>query len=308
VLRSRVGVALFVALPWTWFLVRDTAPFMEVVAVTMPALGAAVLVLLAASAPTRRGRVLVPLAASTAVMVAVAIALPRLPAPGAPPTASILTLGAANVTGDNPLGGDVVDALVSADAEVIVLLEANPHAVRAVEALADDYPYVEVAEELGLSRVMVVSQYPLERIPLPDELATGRLVEVEVAAPQPFTLMAAHLPRPWAATTSTQATPADQQRLIADLADHIEGIEGPVVLAGDLNANDRGVGYRTLLGEGRLRDATRTGWAATTSLKWWPLLLRIDHVMTRGLCSADATDISLPGSDHRGLVLQIGSC
>ncbi|MGF1666562.1 MAG: endonuclease/exonuclease/phosphatase family protein [Acidimicrobiia bacterium] len=108
-----------------------------------------------------------------------------------------------------------------------------------------------------------------------------------------------------------QQHPGDTRRparLIADLADHVAGIEGPVVVAGDLNANDRGVGYRTMVIDGRLRDAIRTGWASTTSLKWWPLLLRIDHILTRGMCSADADDVMLPGSDHRGLVVAIGSC
>ncbi len=281
---------------------------MEVVAVAIPVLGVAAVVLLSLAMWTPRGRSLAAVAVSTALMVAVSIVLPRLPEPGPGPTGSSITVASANVTGDNRLGGEVVETLTHLNADVIVLLEANPHALRAVASIDEVYPYVEVADELGLSRVMVVSRFPLERLALPNDLSTGRLVEVAVAAPEPFTLVAAHLPRPWRSTSSTQATPEDQQRLIADLADHVAGIEGPVVVAGDLNANDRGVGYRTMVIDGRLRDAIRTGWASTTSLKWWPLLLRIDHILTRGMCSADADDVMLPGSDHRGLVVAIGSC
>jgi endonuclease/exonuclease/phosphatase (EEP) superfamily protein YafD len=306
--RSRVGVAVFAALPWSWFLVRDAAPLMEVVAVALPVVGVAAVLLMAVSMWTRRGRSFAVIAISTALMVAVSIVLPRLPQQAPDPTESAITVASANVTGDNPLGGEVVETLTNLDADVIVLLEANPHALRAVASITEGYPHVEVADELGLSRVMVVSRFPLQRLALPNDLSTGRLVEVMVAAPEPFTLVAAHLPRPWRATSNTQATPEDQQRLIGDLAEHVAGIEGPVVVAGDLNANDRGVGYRTLIRGGRLRDAIRTGWAATTSLKWWPLLLRIDHVLTRGMCSADANDVTLPGSDHRGLVVEIGTC
>lgn len=295
-----------VALPWSWFLVRDLASVMEVVAVGLPLLGVASVLGSVAGLISKVARRALPFTLSTILMVTTAVVLPRIPDPGPTPVDRTMRMASANLTGENRLAGEGVMALARSGADVLVLLEANPHALDAVGALAAEYPFVESGTLLGFSRVMVVSRFPLEQVELPAELETGRIVAVEVSAPEPFTLFAAHLPRPWRTTSDTQATPAEQQRLITSLTDHVAGVDGPLVLAGDLNATDRGMGYRTLTAS--LTDVIRTDWASTTSSKWWPLLLRIDHVLARGLCASAANAVPLPGSDHRGLSVTLGAC
>jgi endonuclease/exonuclease/phosphatase (EEP) superfamily protein YafD len=105
-----------------------------------------------------------------------------------------------------------------------------------------------------------------------------------------------------------QLRPPARQALLESLGDWLATLENPVILAGDLNSTDRGVGYRTLLGRADLIDAMRVTWASTTSTKWWPLLLRIDHVLVRGICPSSARNTALEGSDHRSVVAELAFC
>lgn len=305
--RSRVGLLVVAAMPWMWFAVRDAGPWMEVVAVTLPLLGVASIGGAALLATLGRSRLARTLLISTAGMALVACVIPRLP--GSEPASRIdLTVASANLTGDNARSGDDVGDLLDLDPDILVLLEANVHAARRFDDVEGQLPNAILAPLRGKSRVAVFSRYAIELIEPPESVATPRIVAVRVDAPEPFTLIAAHLPRPWFSTSLSEATPKDRQARVVELADWLATLEGRVVLAGDLNSTDRGIGYRTLLETGNLVDAMRVEWASTTSTKWWPLLLRIDHVLVRGLCPVTSFNRALPGSDHRAIVAQLGAC
>ncbi|MDH4115869.1 MAG: endonuclease/exonuclease/phosphatase family protein [Acidimicrobiia bacterium] len=292
-----------VAAPWSWFAVRDLTAWTEVAAIGMPLIGAGCLaaLLLPRSRRLRLGLV------STIVMVLVATLLPRSPAPLPPPTGETVRIMSVNVTGDNRLAGDALIDAAEADPDVIVVLEANPAAMKRLPELAERYPHSIVNENVYRTTLVVLSKYPLT--PIESEALTGRrLRAVTVDAPLSFTLIAAHLRRPWFYNGTSEALPPTRQRLVEDFSEAIRSISGPVVVAGDLNASDRGIGYRTVLEVGGLQDAMRSGWASTTSRKWWPFVLRIDHILVRGLCSEDDQVVPLTGSDHVGVVATVGSC
>jgi endonuclease/exonuclease/phosphatase (EEP) superfamily protein YafD len=93
----------------------------------------------------------------------------------------------------------------------------------------------------------------------------------------------------------------------------LENIQGgqPMVLVGDYNSSPAWPAYRMI--RKHLRDgvkdwATRTGnrtgrtWSYTAGM---PKLLRIDHVMVRGVELADVQVVNIAGSDHRALVADL---
>jgi endonuclease/exonuclease/phosphatase (EEP) superfamily protein YafD len=307
-MAARLVRAVLVASPWAWFVVGDlTAPF-EVVAIVLPAVGAAALVAGLVLAVARRWTAVMAMV-SVAAMTAAATLLPRRPLDIPSPPVAQVTLVSANLAVDNPTTQESVRAVVELVPDIAVSLEAN---LGAVVSLADTYPYVVTGEPGVRSQVAVHSWYRLEPLDLPAP-AGAQVVPVRVHHPQmTLTLFAVHLPRPWirgSTERAYQATVFDQQRIVDELAATIATVEGPVVVAGDLNLTDRGRGYHRLVGGAGLVDLVRSGWGPTTSVKWWPLALRIDHILARGgVCAADPATVELPGSDHVGLAVALGPC
>ncbi len=304
---SRLRAGLWILLPWIWFVIRDLGSWMEVVAIALPAIGLVALV--GAGFETLSGRrgIRQWSLASMALMATTAILLPRVPTTTASASTEV-TLVTANLTGDNPRAGDSIDRLLAIDPDVLVLLEANADVVARSREIETALPFRALTPVVVWSQVAVFSRYEFEQLELPDSIDTDKILALRIDAAEPFTLIAAHLPRPWLVRTPSDDTPAGRQALMVRFADWIGSLDGPVVLAGDLNATDRGVGYRTLLDQGELTDLIRVNWAPTTSTKWWPLLLRIDHVLVRGFCAAGADTVPLEGSDHIGLEARIGRC
>jgi endonuclease/exonuclease/phosphatase (EEP) superfamily protein YafD len=314
--RRPLLVLIAVAAPWGWFAVRDRLAVFEVVAIAMPLIGAvaglAAIVTARVGIPGRRAGVVLFLLSIGAV-AATATVLPRTPVTTGRPGSERLYLVSANLAADNPDAGEVIRGLASGFPDVIVTVETNEEAILALADLEDEYPFVELGPEGVRSRVVVYSKYPLTALPPLPDVDFAQVLPVEVAAESgTFTLFASHLPRPWLTGsngTAYQATLAEQQAIVAGFAGAVAATEGPVVVAGDLNLTDRGRGYRTLLDVAGLTDVVRDEWAGSTSLRWWALVLRIDHVLAGGgMCGASPARLTLPGSDHRGLWVELGPC
>jgi endonuclease/exonuclease/phosphatase (EEP) superfamily protein YafD len=77
----------------------------------------------------------------------------------------------------------------------------------------------------------------------------------------------------------------------------------PVVVFGDLNLTPYSPVFAQLLRAAGLRDAGRNaGWQPTWMASFWPLALRIDHVLvTPGICVQQIRTGPSIGSDHRPL-------
>lgn len=92
---------------------------------------------------------------------------------------------------------------------------------------------------------------------------------------------------------------------LADLRDEAAAVDLPLVVAGDLNADRDHAAFRDLLDTG-LRDAhdSRGRGLART----WPAsmpVLRLDHVLVRGLTVLDVREARIPGSDHLAVVADL---
>ena len=83
---------------------------------------------------------------------------------------------------------------------------------------------------------------------------------------------------------------------------------GPVLVGGDFNATPDTAQFRRLLSGGFHNAAEQAGAGMTRSYpadRWCPPLIAIDHVLTRGAVARSAKTLSVPGSDHRGVLVTV---
>jgi endonuclease/exonuclease/phosphatase (EEP) superfamily protein YafD len=81
----------------------------------------------------------------------------------------------------------------------------------------------------------------------------------------------------------------------------------PTVLLGDLNLSPDAPAFGRLLGDGGLRDVVSgLEWRPTWQAGFWPLALRIDHVLvTEEICVERAEVGTAIGSDHRPVIARL---
>jgi endonuclease/exonuclease/phosphatase (EEP) superfamily protein YafD len=304
--RRWVWPLLLAVAPWLWFAVRRFGPELDLVAIFFPAAAVAAALVCALNAALRRRlRYAVP-AASFLVCAVVAIWFPRTPHATAAPVDPFV-LVSANVFIDNPTPSAAARSLADRQADVLVLVEATQELRDALTGSLVGYAHATRGEARGedLGELDIYSRWPLEPRERFQDLPKSAAFAVTVDRPgAPFGLVAVHLPNPLHEISFPDHL-AMTQRLLADA--HAGG--GPVVLAGDFNTSDRTHAYGALTTS--TRDAMRTTWAvATYGSGFFRLLaLRIDYVLEPPTwCSAGATTFEIPGSDHRGVSVSLGTC
>lgn len=196
------------------------------------------------------------------------------------------------------------------DADIVVLPESS------------DAQASAVAEATGLELVQSVSTRTrgggTALLVRPSWLVDGSVADLHltrhqnpVAAldgvpdgPGPFTVMGVHTNAPAHGDLVGGWT-----REMRDLRDWASGVDGPVVLAGDFNATTAHPELRRLTsgtgGADALTDCGGGLFAAPT----WPRagapspvpVLRLDHVLVRGMTCAASGVAGVPGSDHAGV-------
>jgi endonuclease/exonuclease/phosphatase (EEP) superfamily protein YafD len=293
-----IGPAIFSALPWAWFAIRDLGPAMDAVAFALP-LGSAILAIatLGLAIFSRKMRfALVSL--SLAVFTAAVVVAPRLAQPSPAPIAPFRLVSVNTFLG-NEWTLTAARTLAAEQPDVLVAVETSqPMRVALRLSIPADH-----SAQLG--NQIVFARWPVsEPLPIPGVSQTAGM-RVEVARPGlPFVLYAVHVPNPLD-ETSFSAHAATIERLLQSA----QGEHLPVILAGDFNMTDRSTSYRAL--DGAMRDAMRSSFAATTYDRWqWALLqLRIDHVFVSDqLCDIDGSTFTVPGSDHDALEVDLGAC
>ncbi|WP_108664644.1 endonuclease/exonuclease/phosphatase family protein [Euzebya rosea] len=313
--------ALALLLPWSILLLPRVPVVGELVGVLLPVIGLAAAVAAVwvhrRRPPAVDGRAVptVVAAATLALACVAGTVLPWTPMDLDAPRGPTVEIVSANIRSAND-GDAATDELLATGADVVVTVETP---ILAIEGLQAVYPHRTTALPRRLGGVTVWSRYPLQRLPDLDGLQEARSVVVRVDAPAPFVLVAMHLPRPWATSrglvgdpphaTRYEADLLTQQRLAESLAAGLADVEGPVVVAGDLNLTDRGYGYRQLTTV--VDDVIRSSWALPTSTKplFLPLRLRIDHIMVGGgWCGRSRGHVPLPGSDHDAIGAAVGPC
>ena len=268
---------------------------------SVPALLAAVVLMLGAMLLRLRIAAGVGVAATLGLMIATAPqAFPGGPRPRA--DTAIVRLYSANLYYRNNDVAAVRRSVEAADADIVVLIELGQDPAARIDEILAGYPYRAASMRLdqtrGPSRSVVASRWPMTQWPdRPDGLHdVGAVVRTPIG---PLNVIGVHLTRPWpfqyqwGQITQTMA-----------LEKVVEGRTGPTVVAGDFNSVSTGRIGRQVKGDIGLHPAP--GFPGT-----WPqglpapLGVAIDQVYASPDLAFVSRRLGRPtGSDHRPMVTE----
>ncbi|MGK0480667.1 MAG: endonuclease/exonuclease/phosphatase (EEP) superfamily protein YafD [Planctomycetota bacterium] len=231
----------------------------------------------------------------------------REPAPAGGEGTVELRVLALNVLSENHDYQRVSDWIISEDADVLVLQETHRLWVDQMEASLGDYTRLETAtvreDNFGLSIYVrrTVEVGPIEVLQDP---ASVPWIDVELThGGRAFHLVAIHTVPPLG-----QKAARDRRTHLEAMADRVEATEGPVVVAGDLNATIWSKDLARVLDGGRLRPSSlgflpRGSWPSSL---WFTGMILIDHFLVTSSVTVKEHRIGIDvGSDHRGIVADL---
>ena len=222
-------------------------------------------------------------------------------------TRTDLTVMTANLrfgTGDPTT---VVRTAADRNVGVLVLEEVTPTELAALDraGLSELLPHRAGRPATTAEGTMVFSRYVLDNEGALT-LVNGGLA-VDVAAPEPFRLLAVHTAQPLNQHGPWHDDLREVRRQAATAVD-----AGPTMVVGDFNATRDHRAFRSILGLG-LRDAAEqgnSGWQPTWPTRWRAGYLRpvitIDHVLvSKAFAAVRTTAVDVEGTDHRALVADL---
>ena len=216
-----------------------------------------------------------------------------------------------NLWGVNVDATGFADSLRYLDPDIVCAQELAPTAAAVLEDL---YPHGELYPETDFRGMGIALRNP------------GKLSSIEMA--QKNALVAVLEPDDWPtlnevleivnlhfAAPGPRRIPSQlraRRRQLAAFDQYLRDAPSrPRLLVGDLNSTPLWPLYRRMTAQftdahreiaRQFRRAPRRTWGPTHS---WPRLLRIDHVLTRGVQISDLWVVPIPGSDHSGVVFDL---
>ncbi len=219
-----------------------------------------------------------------------------------PATAPRLRVVTANVLMSNAELDRLAQDVLVQTPDIVVFEELTQDLETAAPALAEAYPY-RVATETPW--VTLASRWPLEdaRVLTIADADRGRdlLAASVVVDGARVALVAVHFMPPL--NDEAYRTNAAQR---AVLQAEVDATDGPLMVVGDFNATTLSPSFARLLAGTGLRIATSSRLAEPTYYAYGRFGVRIDHVLVRGVTVAEEAAFDLTGSDHRGLVVEVG--
>lgn len=198
----------------------------------------------------------------------------------------------------NILGGNLdlraVEARIRAvDADIVVLVEYTPVHTPVGFALEDVYPsQVDCAQERGCRMALFAKQPFLDAGTAGREQHSPPIVRARFAADggrPAFTVAGTHVLRPFDGGDW-------QQQDLRDVAAALNGMEGPLVVAGDFNATPWSIALTDFRAAAGLCGAP--GYRPSWPVWLGSLGLPIDHVLVSEGLSIEAETVEPAGSDH----------
>jgi endonuclease/exonuclease/phosphatase (EEP) superfamily protein YafD len=191
--------------------------------------------------------------------------------------------------------------------DVLSVEELSPGEVSRLDAagIRAVLPYRFVNPHEGGDGIGLFSRFPLTDESYDNQHFGLGIESAQAAGPTgPITLYAVHLTPPWPYPSHDWVSEIARLRTMLRQAPASE----PLLVGGDFNASYDNAQFRALLGRG-IDDAGRASGAGIVATypadRFFPPLLGIDHVLTRGLATTDADTVALPGSDHRALLARL---
>jgi endonuclease/exonuclease/phosphatase (EEP) superfamily protein YafD len=202
--------------------------------------------------------------------------------------------------GNRPNGKRIADWLIASGADVIYLMEAGP-VTDEMPRLRQTYPYTVGCEAGRECSTVMLSKTPLTETGIhslssvwPNRLIVAKTTIKGTA----INLVQAHMVKPYFDDF------AEGEAWV--LANGINKLDGPVLLAGDFNAAAWSANIDNLRKAASL--VPPPNYPATWPIRLGPLGVPIDNVFTRAplvITQIEAMDDAM-GSNHRGLVAEIG--
>lgn len=244
-------------------------------------------------------------AAAPPVLLAMSWLLPGTlgPRAGAQGPATLRVLSS-NVLMVNPDPAGLLEEVFGSGADVVVLQEYSPRFSAEAAQHSEAYPYALERPAEHSFGYAVFSRFPLDDVEeTPLEGVT--LLEFTVRTPEgPVRMANVHALPPISGNAALWHAELDA------LGARYAATEGPLVLAGDLNATRHHPSFARLLDRTGLADAhAEVGRAAATTwpngLFGWVPGLRLDHVLVRGLEVVDVWEGRPIGTDHNPVIADL---
>lgn len=207
-----------------------------------------------------------------------------------------------NMLHGNPGTAEAARHVAGLEPDVVVLIEATASQVQAfTTALPGWYAIAEPRDDaFGIA---VLSRRPPSsaRVIMPGPRWMPAIELVLPLGGQQVTIYAVHPPPP-----IDEAHARTRDELLRTVSRWAAEREGPVIVAGDLNATPWSAPLRELLDEGPLRSTQRFGLHATWPSRLGALGIPIDHVLVSGSLHPVRRSIEPGfGSDHRMVVVEL---
>ena len=213
------------------------------------------------------------------------------------------TVATANVEFSNEDHAAFLGWLDAHPADLLVVQEVTAAWAETLAGRAA-YPHYELLSREDPYGIAVLSRWPLESVEQVDLAGDGlpSFTGVVRVAGQPVRFLALHTH--WPVMPDLARARDASLQAAAGIA---RGDAAPVVLLGDLNLTPDAPEFHRLLEESGLEDVLQgQGWHPTWLAGFWPLALRIDHVLASpALCVEQAEVGPEVGSDHRPVTARL---
>jgi len=208
----------------------------------------------------------------------------------------VVTVAAANVLYSNSQREPLLDWLETRPADIVILQEVTEAWARDLAARTA-YPNQHLLPREDAYGIGVLSRWPLEAVSPVDLAGDGlpSITGVALVGTQRVRFLGMHTR--WPVVPSLARLRDEALRGAADLA---QASDLPMVMLGDLNVTPDSPAFERLLHSSALRDALAgRQWRPTWQADFWPLALRIDHILVSpGMCVEQASVGPPVGSDH----------
>jgi len=188
-------------------------------------------------------------------------------------------------------------------ADLVVVQEVTPAWAKSLEAVAG-YPHRSLVARNDAYGIGVLSRWPLESLRSLDLAGDGHpsLAGDAIVDGQRVHFLAVHAR--WPVLPSLARS---RDRALHRIAVLVRAQSGPTVVLGDLNLSPDSPAFGRLLSDGRLHDALAGSlWQPTWQAGFWPLALRIDHVLVSDSVCVEEGAVGEPiNSDHRPVTARL---
>lgn len=219
-----------------------------------------------------------------------------------PASTARLRLMTANVLMSNQQLGALADDVLRAHPDIVAFQELHQALESFSPELANTYPYRVSTDSPW---VTLASRYPLEDahavdVPFSDAARAPVIATANVNGER-VTVLAIHIMPPLNAAANGLAA---EQYQVLERQVAVQG-DRPLLAIGDFNATPLSPPFAAFLSQARLKLAA-SGWnLSPTHFPTGHFALRIDHVLERGYRVCSEQVISLTGSDHRAVVVDV---